>query len=111
EQYPAQLGMTAEQRRERMADELPGRAAEQRAHARADVGAAVLGIDLPEPADAALLILLEQKARAFALAADVGVGLQLMEGPAGDRENSEDGNSQREDDGKHVLERDGVATE
>src|SRR3712207_7896599 len=51
------------------------RLAEQHAHARADVGDAVLGIDRPQPANAALLIFLEQQARAFALGADVGVGL------------------------------------
>ena len=84
EQHPAELRMAAEQSGQRMADQLAGRLAEQSAHPRADVGDAVLGIDLPQPADAALLIFLEQQARAFALAADVGIGLELVEGPAGD---------------------------
>ena len=69
-----------------MAEELAGRPAEQGGHPRADVGDAVVGIDLPQPAHAALLIFLEQQARAFALGAEIGVGLQLLERPAGDGE-------------------------
>ena len=52
--------MAAEQRRQRMPDELAGGLAEQRGHARADVVDAVFGVDLPQPADTALLIFLEQ---------------------------------------------------
>ena len=85
EQQAAELGVAAEQRRQRMAEQLARRAAEQGGHARADVGDAILGIDLPQPADAALLIFLQQQAGAFALRAEVGVGLQLVERPAGDR--------------------------
>src|SRR6476619_6162970 len=91
-----------------MAEQLAGRLAEQGAHPRADVGDAVLGVDWPQPADAALLIFLEQQARAFALGADVGVGLELMERPARDREDAEDRDSEREDDRQHMLERDAV---
>ena len=76
--------------------QLAGGLAEQRAHSRADVGDAVLAIDLPQPADAALLIFLEQQARAFALAADVGVGLELVERPAGDGQDAEDRHAERE---------------
>ena len=68
-------------------------------------------IDLPQPADAALLIFLEQQARAFALAADVGVGLELVEGPARDGQDAEDRNAEREHDRQHVLERHRVAAE
>ena len=89
----------------------PAGRAEQRAHARADVGDAVLAIDGPQPADAALLIFLEQQAGALALAADVGVGLQLVERPARDREDAEDRDAEREDDRQHVLERHGVAAD
>ena len=67
---------------------------------------AVLAIDLPQPADAALLIFLEQQARALALAADVGIGLELVERPAGDGQDAEDRNAEREQDRQHVLERD-----
>ena len=89
-QHPAKLGMAAEKRGKRMADQLAGRLAEQRAHPRADVGHAIFGIDRPQPADAALLIFLKQQARAFALAADVGIGLELIERPAGDGQHAED---------------------
>ena len=68
EQHAAELGIAAEQRGQRMAEQLAGRAAEQGGHARGNVGDAVLGIDLPQPADAALLIFLQQQAGAFALA-------------------------------------------
>ena len=111
EQHPAELGMAAEQRGKRMADAAGWRAAEQRAHARADVGDAVFGIDLPQPADAALLIFLEQQARALALAADVGIGLELVEGPAGDGQDAEDRHAEREHDRQHVLERNAVTAE
>src|SRR5918997_1038956 len=57
---------------------------------RADVSDAILAIDFPQPADAALLIFLQQQARAFALAADVGVRLELVERPPGDRQHAED---------------------
>ena len=62
EQHAAQLGVAAEQRGQRIADDLVRRAAEQGAHPRADVGDAILAIDLPQPADAALLIFLQQQA-------------------------------------------------
>ena len=109
DQHAAELGMAAEQRRERMADQLRGRAAEQHAHARADVADAILAIDLPQPADTALLIFEQQLARAFALGADIGVGLELAEGPARDREDSEDRNAEREHQRQHVLEGDRIA--
>ena len=92
-------------RGKRMAEQLARRPAEHRAHARADVGDAVLAIDRPQPADAALLIFLEQQARAFALAADVGIGLELAEGPAGDGHDAGDRHAEREQDRQHVLER------
>src|SRR3569833_892834 len=100
--------MTAEESRERVTEELDTGAAEQSAHPRADVGDAVLIIDCPQPADAALLIFLEQQARALALSADVGVHLELMEGPPRDREHAEAADAEREQDRDHVLERDGV---
>src|SRR6185503_1353131 len=92
EQDLAELGMAAEKRRERVTDELAGGLAQQRAHPRADVSDSVFAIDLPQPADAALLIFLKEQAGALALAPDVGVGLELLEGPASDRQNTEDGN-------------------
>ena len=111
EQHPAELGIAAEQRRHRMADERARRTAEQRGHARGNVGDAIVGIDLPQPADAALLIFLQQQAGALALRAEVGVGLELVEGPAGDREHAENGDPEREQDRQHVLERKRVAAE
>ncbi len=111
EQHPAELGMAAEQRRKRMAKKVLRRRAEQRAHPRADIGDAVLAIDRPQPADAALLIFLEQQAGAFALAADVGIHRQLMKRPAGDGQHAEDRDAHGEDDRQHVVERHGVATD
>ena len=105
----AEFGMPAEKRGKRVADELACRPAEHRAHARADVGHAVVAIDLPQPADAALLIFLEQEAGALALAADVGVGLELMKGPARDGHDAGDRDAEREKDRQHVLEGNGVA--
>jgi hypothetical protein len=70
------------------------RAAEQGGHARRNVGHAVLGIDLPQPAHAALLIFLQQQATRFRWRTHVGVGLQLPECPARDREDADDGNAQ-----------------
>ena len=98
EKDATELGMASEQRRQRMPDELAGRLAQQRAHARADVADAVFGVDLPQPADTALLIFLEQEARAFALAADVGIGLELVESPASDGQDTEDRYSKSEYD-------------
>ena len=66
---------------------------------------------LPQPADAALLIFLEQQAGAFALAAEVGVGLELVNRPAGDREHAENGDPEREQDREDVLERKRVTAE
>src|SRR5205085_10371797 len=94
----AKLGMSAKQCRERMADELARPAAQERAHARADVGDAVLGIDLPEPADAALLIFLKQQAGALALAANVSIHLQLVKCPTRDGRHPCDGHAEREQD-------------
>src|SRR3954447_20161330 len=87
-----------------MAKDLVRGLAEQRAHSRADVADAIFRIDLPQPAHAALLIFLKKKARAFALTADVGVGLELVERPAGDGQDAEDRYSKGEDDRQHVLE-------
>ena len=101
---PTELGMAAEQRGQRMAEQLACGATEQGGHARADVGDAVFGIDLPQPAHAALLIFLKKQARAFALGAEIGIGLELLEGPAGDVEHAEDGHAEREQDRQHVLE-------
>ena len=61
EQGAAERAVAAERRRKRMADQLAGRAAEQGGHPRRDVDDAILGIDLPQPADAAMLIFLEQQ--------------------------------------------------
>ena len=94
-----------------MSDELAGGLAEQSGHPRADVADAVFGVDLPQPADTALLIFLEQQARALALAADVGIGLELVESPASDRQDTEDRYSKSEHDRQHVLERNRVATD
>src|SRR5690242_21028542 len=94
-----------------MAKQLSARLAEKRAHARADVRDAILSVDGPEPADAALLILLEQQARAFTLPADVGVHLELVEGPARHGEDAKAANAQGEQDRHHVLEGNAVAIE
>ena len=104
EQHAAELGIAAEQRRQRMAEQLAGRAAEQGGHPRADVGHAIFAIDLPQPAHAALLIFLQQQARAFALCAEIGIGLELLERPARDVEDAEDRDAEREQDRQHVLE-------
>ena len=109
DQYPAKLGMAAEQRGQRVADELGAGAAEQHAHARADVADAIFIIDLPQPADAALLIFEQQLAGAFALRADIGIGLELLEGPAGHRQNAENRHAEGEHQRQHVLEGNGVA--
>ena len=85
EQHAAEFGMAAKQSGKRVAEQLAGRAAEQGAHARADVGDAIVGIDLPQPTHAALLIFLKQQARAFALAAEVGIGLELVGRPSARR--------------------------
>ena len=76
-----------------------------------DVGNAIFGIDLPQPADAALLIFLKQQARAFALGAEVGVGLQLVKRPARHCQDAENRHSEGEQDGQHVRKRNGVAPE
>ena len=83
EKHSAELGMSAKQGGQRMTEQLCAGLAEQRAHPRADIGDAIVGIDRPEPTNAALLIFLEQEARAFAPTADVDVGLELVECPAG----------------------------
>src|SRR6476646_1329600 len=83
EKHAAELGMASEESGTGMAEQLARRLAEHHAHARADVGDSVVGIDGPQPADAPLLIFLEQQAGALALAADVGIHLELVEGPAG----------------------------
>ena len=88
-----------------MAEQLARRAAEQRGHPAGNIGDAILAIDLPQPADAALLIFLEQQAGAFRLRAEVGVGLELPEGPARDRQHADDGDAQREQDRQHIVER------
>ena len=108
EEHPAEFGMAAKKSGHRMAEQLAGRTAKQRAHTRADVGDAVVGIDLPQPTHAALFIFLKQQARALALAADIGVGLELMKGPARDGQYAEDRDAEREQDRQHVLERDAV---
>ena len=84
--------------------QLAGGLAEHQAHAEADVGDAVVAIDRPQPADAALLIFLKQLGRAFAAAADVGVRLELAERPTGDGQHAGDRHAEREDDRQHVLE-------
>jgi hypothetical protein len=88
-----------------MTEERAGRSAQQSGHSRADVGDAIFRVDLPQPAHAALLIFLQKKARALALRAEIGVRLQLLERPAGDVEDAEDGNAKREQDRKHVRKR------
>ena len=87
-----------------------GRLAEQGRHSRADVGDSIFAIDRPQPANAALFIFLEQQACAFALAADVGIHLELLERPARDGENAEDRDPHRKHDREHMMERDGVAS-
>ena len=111
EQHAAKFGMSAEKSRKRMANQLTGGLAQQRAHSGANIADAVLVIDLPQPAHTPLLILLEKEACAFALTSDVGIGFELMEGPASDGENAEDRDAEREDDRQHVLERDRIAAD
>ena len=100
EQGAAERAVAAQRRGQRMADQLAGRAAEQGGHPRGDVDDPVLGIDLPQPADAAMLIFLEQQPDRFGLGADVGDGLELVEGPAGQPGDSEDGDRGDADDGR-----------
>jgi hypothetical protein len=64
---------------------------------------------MPQPAHPALLILLEEQAGAFGLGAEVGIGLQLSERPAGDVQDAEDRDSQREEDRHQIVERNVVA--
>ena len=66
EQGAAERAVAAQRGGQRMADQLVGRAAEQGGHPRGDVDDPVLGIDLPQPADAAMLIFVEQQADRFA---------------------------------------------
>ena len=73
--------------------------------AAGNVGDAIFAIDLPQPADAALLIFLEQQAGAFRLRAEVGVGLELAERPARDGQDADDRHAEREQDRQHVVER------
>ena len=54
EENPAEFGMAAKKSRHRVAEQLTGRTAKQRAHTRTDVGHAVVGIDLPQPTHAAM---------------------------------------------------------
>ena len=103
--------MAAEQCREGVAEKLAGGLAQHRAHPVADVGDAIVAVDRPQPADTALLIFLEQQGRAFALAADIGVHLELVEGPSGDGHHTGDRDAQREQDRQLVLERDRMAAE
>ena len=69
EQGAAERAGAAQRGGQRMAEQLGGRAAEQGGHPRGDVDDAVLGIDLPQPADAAMLIFVEQQADRFGLGA------------------------------------------
>ena len=104
-QHPAKLGMSAEQRGKRMAEQRARRAAQQCGHPAGYVGYAILAIDLPQPAHAALLIFLQQQAGAFRLRAEVGIGLELAEGPPRDGKDADDGDAQREQDRQHIVER------
>jgi hypothetical protein len=54
---------------------------------------------------------LQQQARAFALAADIGIHFQLMECPPRDRHHADDRYAEREGDRKHVLCRNAVTAE
>ncbi len=93
-----------------MTNQLPGRLSEQSAHSRTDIAHAIFAIDLPQPADAALLIFLEKEARALALASDIGVGLELEERPSRNRKHAKDRNTEGENDRKHMLKRNGMPT-
>ena len=77
-----------------MAEQRARRAAQKRRHSAGNVGHAIFAIDLPQPAHAALLIFLEQQAGAFRLGAEVGIGLELAEGPARNGEDADDGDAQ-----------------
>ena len=110
-QLTAQFGIAAQQRRHRVTEQLARRTAEQSRHSRTDISDAILAIDLPQPAHAALLIFLEQQACTFALGAKVGIGLELFERPAGDVEDAENRDAQREQDRDHMLERNRVAAD
>ena len=82
EQGAAERAGAAQRRRQRMADQLVGRAAEQGGHPRRDVDDPILGIDLPQPADAAMLIFLEQQPDRFRL------GAGLRDAPSAGRRSS-----------------------
>ena len=88
---------------QRMADHLVGRAAEQGGHPRRDVDDAILGIDLPQPADAAMLIFVEQQPDRFRLRAGPGEHLQLAEDPAGQPRQAERAGAGDEHEGERDL--------
>ncbi len=92
-----------------MAEQLASRTTEQCGHSAGNIGYAIFAIDLPQPANAALLIFLEQQAGAFGLRAEVGIGLELPKRPARNGQNPDDCDAQREQDGQHGIERDRTA--
>src|SRR3546814_4301796 len=86
-----------------MADQLAGRAAEQRRHPRGDVDHAVLAIDLPEPADAAMFIFPKQQPDRFRLGPDTGHLPQRAIGPAGEAGDAQYGDRSEADGGQGQL--------
>jgi hypothetical protein len=65
EQHASEFRMAAEESGQRMTKDLGGGTADQRSHSAGDVCDAILRIDLPQPADTALFIFLQQAARRF----------------------------------------------
>ena len=107
QQDTAERAGAAERRRQRMAGELVGRAADQSGHPRGDVDDAILAIDLPQPADAAMLIFVEQLADRFGLGAGSGEALELAEDPARQPRHAEraDAGEQQESERELGIER------
>ena len=103
EQDAAERAGAAQRGGQRMADQLVGRAAEQGGHPRGDVDDPVLGIDLPQPADAAMLIFVEQQADRFGLGAGPGEHLQLAEDPAGQPGDAERAGAGEQHEGEREL--------
>jgi hypothetical protein len=74
---PAQPAVAAERNGQRLPKQLAGRAAQQAADARRDIGEQIVRIDLPEPADPLLLIFAQQLADRLARGALLGHLLDL----------------------------------
>ena len=99
EQGAAERAVAAQRGRQRVAEQLADRATEQGGHPAGNVDDAVLAIDLPQPADPAMLIFAQQQPNRFRLGADLGHGQQLVVGPAGETGDADDRDHGDADDG------------